>query len=444
MATATASPSRRMPATVEPDCRGRLAGGRPLMPAASSCPPLDLDCRCERWTCTPALDAGRFAAVRRRLVLDGFKWDPQVGDVCTLAPFALVLPASTWQQLAALAERLTAEALAAEAAAASSRPAGRLGLPRPLRRALADVAKTPTPAAARVVRFDFHPTADGWRISEANSDVPGGYTEASHFTRLMADHFSGLQPAGDPAARLAAALAQHGRQVGAPVGHGLPGGSADHGLPGSVPAGGRLHGLSGAPTPGGLEVGRCPPAHGVLRWPAGCAVSFTRASGWRPCPHRLAGVSARRAHPGLQSRGRPAHREQALPARVGPPLDAVANLRGRASPTQTRGNWLAAGPGLDPEDGLLQHGAAVRELAGPRVWGWAGLQARLWPGEWVAQRRFAAVPIPTPGRTDVPVSGGLYDGRSGGGGLRPACSAAGDRLRRSGRGGADRSGHGGG
>ena len=33
----------------------------------------------------------------------------------------------------------------------------------------------PTPAMARVVRFDFHPTSEGWKISEANADVPGGY-----------------------------------------------------------------------------------------------------------------------------------------------------------------------------------------------------------------------------------------------------------------------------
>src|SRR5947207_3391973 len=36
--------------------------------------------------------------------------------------------------------------------------------------------------------FDFHYTTQGWRISEANSDVPGGFSEASYFTGMMAEH----------------------------------------------------------------------------------------------------------------------------------------------------------------------------------------------------------------------------------------------------------------
>ena len=48
------------------------------------------------------------------------------------------------------------------------------------------------------MRFDFHPTTQGWRISEANSDVPGGFSEASYFTGLMAQHFPNLQTAGNP------------------------------------------------------------------------------------------------------------------------------------------------------------------------------------------------------------------------------------------------------
>src|SRR5262249_1634704 len=130
---------------------------------------------------------------------DHCKWDPQVGDVGTLARFALVLPADEWRRLARLAERLAAEMDLAERELLL-RPTlmRRLGLPEPVLRALASDG-SPTPAAARVVRFDFHPTPDGWRISEANSDVPGGYTEASSFPALMAEHFHGAAPAGGPA-----------------------------------------------------------------------------------------------------------------------------------------------------------------------------------------------------------------------------------------------------
>jgi glutathionylspermidine synthase len=141
-----------------------------------------------------------FSPLRRRAVLDGCKWDPQVGDTDTLAPFPLVLASSAWREIARQAERLTAEAIAAEEEI-SHRPDlfDQLGLPRALRQILAETAPL-TPAAGRVMRFDFHFTTQGWRISEANSDVPGGFTEASHFTSMVAAHFPHLRPAGDPAA----------------------------------------------------------------------------------------------------------------------------------------------------------------------------------------------------------------------------------------------------
>jgi hypothetical protein len=63
-----------------------------------------------------------------------------------------------------------------------------------------------TPPAARVIRFDFHPTEEGWRISEANSDVPGGYIEASRFTGWMQPYADGAKSAGDPTAALCEAL----------------------------------------------------------------------------------------------------------------------------------------------------------------------------------------------------------------------------------------------
>src|SRR6185369_2070744 len=69
-----------------------------------------------------------------------------------------------------------------------------LGLPRAVQRALKQRIE-PTPAAVRAMRFDFHPTKDDWSISEVNSDLPGGFTEASFFTGLMAQQFSGARPA---------------------------------------------------------------------------------------------------------------------------------------------------------------------------------------------------------------------------------------------------------
>src|SRR5438309_9623429 len=47
-----------------------------------------------------ALDQVEFSELRRRAVLDGCKWDPQVGDVSTLAAFPLVLSRRVWSALA--------------------------------------------------------------------------------------------------------------------------------------------------------------------------------------------------------------------------------------------------------------------------------------------------------------------------------------------------------
>jgi glutathionylspermidine synthase len=153
------------------------------------------------------LPAEAFAIIRRRALLGGCKWDPQVGDTPTLAPFPLVLHAETWRRLAAWAERLSAEAFAAEEEILR-RPKmlHSLGLPTPLRRVLAQSAPL-TPAAVRIIRFDFHFTVDGWQISEANSDVPGGFTEASHFTALVAAHYPDFRIAGNPGDAWADALA---------------------------------------------------------------------------------------------------------------------------------------------------------------------------------------------------------------------------------------------
>jgi glutathionylspermidine synthase len=153
------------------------------------------------WLPVDPLSADWFAPLRRRVIFDCCKWDPQVEDVSTIADIPLVLPAQMWCELSSFAESLAREAKAAETEL-RQRPElhGRLGLPRALRRALADQSGESTMGLARLVRFDFHHTTAGWQISEANSDVPGGLNEASGLSALMAEHYPGTTPAGDTAA----------------------------------------------------------------------------------------------------------------------------------------------------------------------------------------------------------------------------------------------------
>jgi hypothetical protein len=108
-----------------------------------------------------SLDRQVFAGVRRRAVLEGCKWDPQVGDVSTLAEFPLFLSRQSWDELATLAERLTSEALAAEGEVLH-RPdlLKGLGLPRRIRAALrGDGPPSPAACPRDAVRL---PSDDGW------------------------------------------------------------------------------------------------------------------------------------------------------------------------------------------------------------------------------------------------------------------------------------------
>jgi len=159
------------------------------------------------WQSVAPLSPDVFAQLRRRVIFDCCKWDPQVEDVSTISDVPLVLPARVWRELVSLAEALASEATAAETEL-RGRPDlhGRLGLPRAVRRALGDRPDEDTKGIARIVRFDFHHTTAGWRISEANSDVPGGLNEASGLSALVAGHYRGTAPAGDTAGAYARAI----------------------------------------------------------------------------------------------------------------------------------------------------------------------------------------------------------------------------------------------
>jgi glutathionylspermidine synthase len=158
------------------------------------------------WIQHEPIDADAFEALRRRMIFECFKWDPQVGDVSVLLPTPLVLTGHAWEELAGHAEVLYRECIAAEQELLH-RPKllRRLGLPRVLRLAMT-CSRGPAREAARVMRFDFHFTDEGWRISEVNADVPGGFIEASAFSQSMSELTCQTRPAGDPSGTLADAI----------------------------------------------------------------------------------------------------------------------------------------------------------------------------------------------------------------------------------------------
>lgn len=146
--------------------------------------------------------------VKLTTVFDHCKWDIQSEDHCVLADFPILLNGTDWRQLASWAEALASEALAAETELLS-RPElhAALGLPSAICRTLrhCDIGRAPT-GAARVMRFDFHFTKEGWRISEVNADVPGGFIEAGGFTELMATYYADTVAPPNPSSAYAEAV----------------------------------------------------------------------------------------------------------------------------------------------------------------------------------------------------------------------------------------------
>ncbi|MFN7138847.1 MAG: glutathionylspermidine synthase family protein [Limisphaerales bacterium] len=156
----------------------------------------------------PEIEASQFRKIRQRTIFECCKWDPQVEDVSVLCPFPLLIDKTTWGFLSSTAEQLATETVLAE-----NELIGRpdlhkhLGLPKPIRKLLAQTSALQTPDTQRLLRFDFHFTTTGWKISEVNSDVPGGFIEASGFTALMAEQV-GHVDFSDPVEQLIQSILQ--------------------------------------------------------------------------------------------------------------------------------------------------------------------------------------------------------------------------------------------
>jgi len=159
------------------------------------------------WLPVEPLPAVVARSIRRRAIFECCKWDPQVGDVSTIADVPIVLAAEDWQELVQTATLLAAEVAAAEREL-RHRPDLHelLGLPRTIRRVLRGASEQELAPGVRFIRFDFHHTDTGWRISEANTDVPGGLNEASGLPRLIAPHVPGTRAVGDVAEYYAAGV----------------------------------------------------------------------------------------------------------------------------------------------------------------------------------------------------------------------------------------------
>jgi glutathionylspermidine synthase len=149
-------------------------------------------------------------SVRLQAMFDCCKWDIQSEDHSVLADFPLFLEKDEWASLAGLAEKLAEEVFTAERELfCKAKLHAKLGLPADVRSVLRKCHVKNSPAgSARLMRFDFHFTPEGWRISEVNADVPGGLIEASGFTELIAANYPGYSPGPNPVNAYAEAIAK--------------------------------------------------------------------------------------------------------------------------------------------------------------------------------------------------------------------------------------------
>ena len=123
---------------------------------------------------------------KRTLMFEGYKWDPQFLDNNTVAKYVLVLTEEEAKKLEDYTEKLDKETRAAEEFLNGNlQCAKKLKLPKKLKKDIKAMKNYKPGEHIRLTRYDFHPVAANkleeidFAVSEVNSDVPGGFAEAS-------------------------------------------------------------------------------------------------------------------------------------------------------------------------------------------------------------------------------------------------------------------------
>lgn len=126
------------------------------------------------------------------VMLDCYKWDPQFGDNNTVAKYALVLSEKEHEELKLLTEKLIKETTEAENFLNKNlKYTKALEIPNKFRSDIKSMKNYNPDKHIRLMRFDFHPTLENkWAVSEVNSDVPGGFAEATLMNRKALEYLS--------------------------------------------------------------------------------------------------------------------------------------------------------------------------------------------------------------------------------------------------------------
>lgn len=114
-------------------------------------------------------------------IFNCYKWDPQFLDSNTIARYALVITQEEHKELECLTEKIDKETIQSEEILNRNLKLSKpLALPRKIYKELKRMKYYNSDKHIRLMRYDFHQTIEGkWVISGVNSDVPGGFAEAS-------------------------------------------------------------------------------------------------------------------------------------------------------------------------------------------------------------------------------------------------------------------------
>lgn len=124
-------------------------------------------------------------SVLDRMQTDYLMWSAFVGGERRALEAPLTLPAGEWDELAHLTERFAALIeRTIDLCLADATLLNWFGFSRPLRQMIEADAPWREPVA--LARTDFFRTPGGWRVSEFNTDVPGGVHEAQALNDLVA------------------------------------------------------------------------------------------------------------------------------------------------------------------------------------------------------------------------------------------------------------------
>ena len=128
----------------------------------------------------------KYDEYRLTLMFDCYKWDPQFSDNNTIAKYALVITEEEHKELEKLTEDLDRETREAEEFLNNNQNLTKpLILSKKVEEQIGRMKNYKPEEHIRLMRYDFHPTTEEkWKVSEVNSDVPGGFAEASMWPKL--------------------------------------------------------------------------------------------------------------------------------------------------------------------------------------------------------------------------------------------------------------------